>query len=80
MLPKNESYVGVFPSPEACTFINGMKDKMKFFDDGHRMVYNKSEGRHVPVEPSDVKHPITYPPAGFTLRQANDGEFQWVLD
>ena len=79
MLPANEQYVGVFPSPETCAFVNEMKTKMKFFDDGHRMVYNKPEGRTVPVEPCDVKHPIAYAPSAFKLQQAADGEFQWVL-
>lgn len=79
MLPPNERYSGVFPSPEVCIFVNGLKEKMKFFDDGERMVYNKPP-RHVPTEPCDVKHPITYAPAGFVLRASADGERQWAYE
>ena len=74
MLPPTERYVGAFPSAEAVAFINGMKQKMKFFDDGERLVYN-APPRYVEVEPSEVVHPITYPPSGFVLK---DG--QWVYE
>lgn len=72
MLPDNERYRGVFPSTDVCTFVNGMKQKMKFFDDGERMQYD-APSRIVEVEPSEVVHPIAYPPKGFVLE---DG--QWV--
>ena len=72
LLPPNERYRGKFPSEEAIAFINGMKNKMKFFDDGERLVYNgKPYFKYVAL--SDVVHPISYPPEGFELV---DG--QWV--
>ena len=77
MLPENERYTGVFPSADACAFVNGLKAKMKFFDDGERMQYNKPSLR-VDVAPSDVIHPITYPPAGFKLVTDANGAHQWV--
>lgn len=79
MLPPIEDrYTGFFPSAAMCALNNEFKDKMKFFDDGERMVYGKAEPRIVPIEPCDVKHPITYPPPGFTLNTSADGEKQWV--
>lgn len=74
MLPPDGRYEGVFPSAEVCAFANGLKEKMKFFDDGRRMRYNQPD-RVVEVEPSEVNYPITYPPAGFVLK---DG--QWVYE
>lgn len=67
MLPENERYRGQFPSAEAISFINGMKEKMKFFDDGERLRYC-ADSVTVEVEPSEVSHPITYPPKGFEVK------------
>ncbi len=72
------SYVGKLPSQDTVTFVNWMKDKMKFFDDGVRMVYGKPD-RIVNTEPADVKHPISYPPAGFKVQTNDAGDHQWVL-
>ena len=66
LLPPDDRYAGVFPSAEVCAFVNSMKEKMKFFDDGERMRYN-AQSHRVPVTPCDVKHPLTYAPAGFVL-------------
>lgn len=67
MLPENERYIGVFPSKQACDFINEIKEeKMKFFDDGRRMQYGKPDS-FVTVKRCDVLHPIKYPPEGFKL-------------
>jgi hypothetical protein len=73
MLPPNERYSGVFPTKETCEFINSVKSKMKFFDDGVRLRYNAPDYK-VPVEPSKVEHPIAYAPAGFQLVDEH-----WVL-
>lgn len=74
MLESDGRYTGVFPSAEVCAFVNSLKEKMKFFDDGRRMQYGKLE-RVTEVERCDVIHPITYPPAGFVLR-----DDQWVYE
>lgn len=66
-------YQGHVPSERACEYINSLKEKMKFFDDGIRMVYGRPE-RRVEVEKIAVAHPIKYPPAGFVMRDDT-----WVL-
>lgn len=71
-LPQNERYRGKFPSEEAIAFINSLKNKMKYFDDGERLVYDGKPFFKY-VELSDVIHPISYPPAGFELVNG-----QWV--
>jgi hypothetical protein len=78
-LPPDDRYVGVFPSADVCAFVNSMKAKMKFFDDGERMRYN-APSIYIDVVPCDVKHPLTYAPAGFVLNTSADGEHQWVYD
>lgn len=60
-------YAGIFPSKQACDFINSRKEKMKYFDDGERLVYGKQEPRIVDVDRPEVKHPIPNPPAGFVV-------------
>lgn len=66
-------YQGHVPSERACEYINSLKEKMKFFDDGLRMVYGRPD-RRVEVEKIAVAHPIKYPPAGFVMRDDT-----WVL-
>lgn len=76
----HDRYVGYFPSQSACDFINEMKDKMKFFDDGERIVYgpNPFRTRKVAVTPITVNHPIAHPPAGFVLNTDSKGAHEWV--
>ena len=38
---ERSAYTGGFPSRETCMFINEMKSKMLYFDDGLRMKYTK---------------------------------------
>jgi len=66
-------YKGHLPSERVCEYINSLKEKMRFFDDGVRMRYGRPDYT-VEVEPVAVKHPIKYPPPNFEL--VND---QWVL-
>jgi len=57
-------YNGKFPSAEVCDFHNRMKEKMKFFDDGVRMVHGRAD-RVVEVDNAIAEHPIKYPPKGW---------------
>lgn len=66
-------YVGHFPSERACEFINGMKEKLKYFDDGERLVYGK-KSRHVEVDNAVPEHPMDHPPEGWVFSH-NTGTF-----
>lgn len=57
-------YVGSFPSKQVVAFFNEQKERMKYFDDGIRMVYGKAD-RIVEVDNATPIHPIANPPIGF---------------
>lgn len=57
-------YKGKFPSEQLCKFFNSVQEKMKFFDDGTRMVYGGPDTL-VSTSNSIPEHPISYPPKGF---------------
>jgi len=63
---EGDRYDGPIPSESICQFFNFQKDKMKYFDDGERMVPGK-KSRWVEVDNAIPEHPITYPPAPFTF-------------
>jgi hypothetical protein len=65
--PPERAYVGLFPSADLCSFYNSQKERMKYFDDGNRMVYGKPDIT-VPTANAEPIHPIPYPPKGFMTR------------
>lgn len=67
-------YRGPIPSERVCEYVNALKhDKIKYFDDGLRMIPGKDYERTVEVENAVViTHPIKYPPAGFYMTAAGN--------
>lgn len=57
-------YVGDFPSQALCDYVNGCKEKMKYFDNGVRMHYRKPDTR-VETDNAEPLHPILQMPEGF---------------
>lgn len=57
-------YKGSFPSQAIVMFFNEQKERMKYFDDGVRMVYGKQD-RIVETDNATPIHPISNPPMGF---------------
>lgn len=57
-------YDGKFPSEDLCKYVNSLYERMKFFDNGVRMVYGKPD-KHVEVDNMVPDHPIPNPPPGF---------------
>lgn len=57
-------YTGSFPSKVFVDFFNAQRERMKYFDDGVRMVYGKAD-RIVEVDNATPIHPIANPPVGF---------------
>lgn len=70
---ERDGYIGPLPSKEVCDHINWMKNKMKFFDDGVRLMPGGAE-RLVDVDNAAPDHPLAYPPAGWMFSH-NTGTF-----
>lgn len=61
---ERNAYEGKFPSKDLCVYINTVKNNLKFFDDGLRMVYDRPS-RIVDTDNMEAVHPIPNPPEGF---------------
>lgn len=57
-------YRGQFPSQALCDFVNGMQEKIKYFDNGVRLMYGKAD-RIVATDNATPEHPIAQMPEGF---------------
>lgn len=56
----------VLPSKRCCEYINSLKEKMKYFDDGLRLMHDANP-KHVQTELQEPIHPIKSPPPGFEI-------------
>lgn len=58
-IAERKGYEGKFPSKPICELHNSMKELMKFFDDGVRMVYGKPD-KTVEVDNDIPEHPTSF--------------------